>query len=406
MLATHDPISPQAQIDPYPTYARLREEAPVHRSDEHGFWVLTRYDDVHRALRDHATFSSTLPGAPKALSMNAADPPEHTRLRSLVSRAFTPRMVEGLEPRVQSLVDQMLAEAGAGGALDVVQDLAYPLPMTILADLLGVPADMRDAFKFWTDDLGVSAGGEPTATHGRSMREFREYFAGVIEQRRVEPTTDLLGVLTRTADEEGDRLTHDEVLAFCLMMLAAGHETTTSIVGFAAHALLADRALYERVREDPSRIPALIEEAMRFYGPVQAVFRNTTADVEVRGRPIATGDRVMLVIASANRDVDHFGEDADRFDVDRTTLDHLALGTGIHHCIGAPLGKLQARVALATMLRTLPDLHLEGDAGYPRTVIRRPSAAAMQEATSGRPTRVISFVMRGYDRLPVRFSRS
>ena len=369
-----DPFLPEFNANPYPFYHRLREADPVHESPL-GFWVLTRYDDCVMALRDQrfgragfegfldqvyggATEQDRLPR-----SMLFRDPPDHTRLRALVNRAFTPRVVDGLRPRIQAIVDDLLDRVERTKAMDVISDLAYPLPVLVISEMLGVPAGDNDTIKQWSADIARSldAIGLPAdagiVERGRAgRRALGEYFRGLIPERRKNPRNDLLSLLL-AAEEQGDKLTEGELLATCVLLYIAGHETTVNLIGNGLLALLRHPAELERLRKDPSLIQSAVEELLRYDGPVQRTARTTNTEMEIGGKKIDKGVMVVPLIGAANRDPAHF-PDPDRLDVARPDNRHIAFGFGIHFCLGAPLARLEAQIALGTLARRMPGLAL------------------------------------------------
>ena len=367
-------LDPDFLADPYPAYHRLRAEDPIHRHPL-GFYVLTRYDDVAGFLRD-ARFGKSgyqaliegrfgvTPGGPRlGLSMLFRDPPDHTRLRGLVSRAFTPRVVETLRPHVQAIVDRLLAGAAGAGRMDVIADLAYPLPVTVISELLGVPVSDDDTVKGWSqavaralDAIVLPAGADVIERGRRATGEMADYFRRLIAERRRRPGSDLLSGLVE-AEEAGDRLTEDELLATCILLYVAGHETTVNLVGNGLLALLRHPVEWRRLRDEPERLPGAVEELLRYDGPVQRVGRIAAADLELGGVRIPAGALVVGLLGAANRDPTQF-EEPDRLDVTRGESRHLAFGSGIHYCLGAPLARLEAQVAFGTLLRRFPSIAL------------------------------------------------
>jgi cytochrome P450 len=373
-------IRPDVLADPYPLYHRLRAEDPVHLDDPPGIWVLTRYADIAAVLRDPRFSSSRRAlqadgagpppsgaGGPVArvfgLTMLFSDPPDHTRLRGLVNKAFTPRVVESLRPRIQRLVDELLDRVQEAGRMDVIADLAWPLPVTVIAELLGLPPEDRDKFKAWSTDLVSLTAAEPGETIGeraqRSLFELAVYLNAVVAQRRAAPREDLISLLI-AAEEKGDVLSTEELLANLVLLLLAGHETTTNLIGNGLLALLRHPDQLQRLRDDPALIPTAVEELLRFDSPVQGTRRITTAAVEIGGRRIPAGRPVVVLLGAANRDPAQF-PDPDRLDLGRRDNRHLSFGQGIHYCLGAPLARLEGQIAFSTVLRRLPRLELATD---------------------------------------------
>ncbi len=369
-----DPFLPEFNANPYPFYHRLRAEDPVHLSPL-GFWVFTRYDDCVMVLRDQRfgragfegfleqVYGSAVEGDRMPRSMLFRDPPDHTRLRSLVNRAFTPRVVESLRPRIQQIVAELLDRVQDARGMEVIADLAYPLPVTVISEMLGVPEGDRDSIKQWSADIARSldAIGLPSDTeivrHGRTARRaLGEYFGSLIPERRKHPRADLLSLLI-AAEEQGDKLSEGELLATCILLYIAGHETTVNLIGNGLLALLRHPAELQRLRDGPGLIPSAVEELLRYDGPVQRTSRFAHADVEIGDRKIAKGAMVVTLIGAANRDPAQF-PDPDRLDVTRPDNRHIAFGFGIHFCLGAPLARLEGQIALGALLQRAPKLAL------------------------------------------------
>ena len=357
-MTSYNPFVPEVKENPYPAYEWLRREHPVYYNEELDFWALSRYADVEAAARRPEIFSSAQglgPDRQEGASMITKDPPEHTRLRKLVSKAFTPRMVSQLEPRIRTITDELLDAVIDKGAFDLVQDLAYPLPVIVIAEMLGVDPERRDDFKRWSDDvIHIVAAGQNEARMAQYMESweaFKAYFVEMIEVRRRAPRDDLVSALVQ-AQEERDALTLSELLNACLLLLVAGNETTTNLIGNGALALFTHLEEGLKVRQQPEFIPGMIEEVLRYDSPIQGTFRTTTQAVDVRDVTIPADSKVLLLWASANRDPEVF-PDPDRFDIERPIDRHLAFGIGIHFCLGAPLARLEARIATETILHRM-----------------------------------------------------
>jgi cytochrome P450 len=368
-----DPFPPEYRADPYPLYDWVRENDPVHRAPD-GNWVLVRYADAHTVLRDPRFSNNPAWLGPEVVEqmgsspvrrvgsrlMMFLDPPDHTRLRSLVSQAFTPKVVESLRPRIQALVDELLDAVVDRGEIDVLTDLAYPLPTIVICELLGVPLADRELFKDWSADASRLLDGylEPeTQTQGlAAAMHLAAYFTDLIEKRRADPGPDLLTALI-SAEEGGQRLTHEELLTTATLLLLAGFETTMNLVGNGMLVLLQHPTELARLREDPALDRPAVEELLRFEGPVHITARIATTDVEVGGQLIGKGEQAAVVLAAANRDPVQF-PDPNRVDVGRADNRHLAFAAGPHYCLGAALARIEARAAIGTLVRRFPDLEL------------------------------------------------
>jgi cytochrome P450 len=415
MAIAFDPFLPAD--DPYPIYRRLRDVAPVHFSPERGIFSVTRYDDVMHVLKMPEVFSSramftmlmaggrerppfTWPAIKfiakmawktrlnpfefaTARTLIAEDGERHASLRAIVNRGFTPRRIASWEPRAREIVDAAMAPLRRGEPFDVVGDLAIPLPVTIIAEMLGIPIERRADFKHWSDlIIDVATGpGRENAFHPRFRDAFIEmmnFMVGIARERRAAPQDDLISLIV--AQQEGDvALTDREVVNFVMLLLAAGNETTTNLIGNLTHALLCHPEVSERAAQDASLVPALVEEGLRYDSPVQVVFRNVLADTEIRGTRIPAGAKVAVYLGSANRDERRFA-DPDRFDLDREPQAFPAFGFGKHFCLGASLARLEARVAFEALAPWLPRLR----------------------SAETRIARIDSFLVRGPKRLALR----
>jgi cytochrome P450 len=360
--------------DPVPAFRRLRESAPIRHNRWQGSWVLTRYEDVAAVLRDprFTTDRTTLapfrfmrwasrrhPDFVSLLDRNLLmlDGEEHRSVRSLVSKAFTPRRVEALRPRVEAIVDELLDAAARRGEMELVRDLAHPLPVVVIAELLGVPLEDRERFRVWSSEvveiLDLMSGREGLRPAWRGAEGLAGYFRGLLAERRRAPKDDLLSAIL-AAEEDGRALGEADVLALCALLLAAGHETTTNLIGNAVLALLRHPGERKRLQEDPSLMPSAVEEFLRFDSPVQVTDRVITEDLDFRGHAFRRGQLAICMLGAANHDPARF-PDPDRLDVARGDRGHLAFGLGPHVCIGAPLARLEAEVALAGLLRRFPN---------------------------------------------------
>jgi cytochrome P450 len=376
-----DLADPRWSTDPHAIFGPLRERAPVHRTAE-GFWVVTRHADAMAVLRDRRVSSDATTADPDAVDavfratpdegadafadlrpFLFRDPPDHTRLRGLVAKAFTPRVVESLRERTAAIVDELLDAAAAGpGPVDLVEAFAYPLPVRVICDLLGVPVEDQDRFKAWSHALARGLDPEILLTdEARSERDlagaqFAQYFFELLAGRRRSPGEDLLSRLV-AAEDGGATLNEMELLSTCILLLVAGHETTVNLIAGGALALLRHPDQAERFRSDPGVVRTGVEEMLRFVSPVQLTGRTVLEDLPLEGATLPAGHFVMVLLASGNRDPAAF-DDPGRFDVGRTPNNHLGFGFGIHHCLGAPLARMETQVALTTLVRRFPSLAL------------------------------------------------
>jgi cytochrome P450 len=398
-----DLFDPAFKANPYLTYARLRSDAPIYRvtlPTGQGMWLVTRYEDVSAILKDERFVKDVrnamtpeqlaqmppIPEVMKPLTRNMldTDPPDHERLRALVSKAFTPRLIERMRPRVQEIADALLDAVQDRGEMDLIDDYAFPLPITVIAELLGVPVEDRNKFREWSD---AAVSGDATQEYVEKillphMQAFTGYLCAMFEEKRENPEDDLISALVR-AEEAGDKLSEDELLAMVFLLLVAGHETTVNLIGNGMLALLLHPDQLQMLREDPSLVKSAIEELLRYDGPVEtSTERFAREDIRIGGTVIPRGEMVTVVLASADHDPERFPE-PDALDITRADNKHLAFGKGIHFCLGAPLARMEGQIAISTLLRRMPNLRLKASPG----------------SLTWRP----GLVLRGLKRLPVEF---
>ena len=370
--------SPEFRVDPYTVFAQMREHDPVFSQPgidgETMIWFVTRHDDVAAVLLDDERFvrdprlaltedelaGHELPAPLQAIDnhMLNRDGEDHRRLRRLVTKAFTPKVVEQLRPRIQAIADELLDAVETRGSMDLSAEYAFPLPITVIAELLGVPTADQRRFEEWSNAIITPAiEAEALERFFGQMGEFVAYLTDLFAARRADPQDDLVSALLAARDES-DALTEEEVFGTVVLLIVAGHETTVSLIGNAVVNLLSHQDQLELVRADPSLIPAAIEEVLRYEGPVERTLNRWAAtDVELRGQTIRRGEVVIAILGSADRDSERF-PDPDRLDVQREDTRHLAFGRGSHYCLGAPLARLEAEIALETLFRRLPNLRL------------------------------------------------
>ncbi len=360
-----DFFSDAMRRDPYPVYERMRSTAPVFRiPPPFDAWLIFDYEGVKWALNDHDTFSSRVPAPPNWFIF--FDPPRHSKLRALISRAFTPRVVTNLEPRIRDFSSDFLDRVIERGQMDLATDYAIPLPMTVIAHMIGIPPVDWARFIRWSDMIlklshTRSDSAEATAALGEytsATAEMSDYLTDMIAQRRERPLDDLLTRLV-AAEVDGERLTHDEILGFFQLLIVGGQETTTNLITNAILCLIEHPDQLARLRTEPDLLPSAIEEVLRYRSPLQWMMRTPRREVELHGQVIPAGRLVLAMIGSANRDPRQF-PDADRFDITRAPNPHIAFGHGIHSCLGAPLARLEGRIALADLLGRLGNIELAG----------------------------------------------
>ncbi len=396
MTAAYDLLSPEHFAAPYRTFALMRENDPLYWHEQMGMWFATRYQDVHAVSRDRRFSSARVdafmpPGKDEKAQavrrfftdwMLFSDPPEHTRLRKLVSRAFVPRSIAMLEPFIHSVVDEALDRVEGRDQIDIIGDFGFPVPSRVIAHMLGVAPDRVHDFEQWSHDILrvpslVGDQDENLTITYLAMRDLEAYFSELIAQRRAEPAEDLLGLMVQ-ANEDGTMLSDQELMASCALLLIAGHETTTNLIGNATLALLRNPDELARLRAQPDLAASAVEEFLRYDGTVAGIARQAKEDVQLSGGVVPAGAVVMAVLPSANRDPATF-TDPDRLDVGRGDTRHLGFGGGLHACVGAALARMEARIAMTSFL-----------AAYPR-----------MELAVSEPSRIVSWAVRGVTSLPV-----
>ena len=376
-MADDDILSPERVADPYPYFAKLRQEDPVHWNEQYRAWFVHRFPDVWDGLRNPALSSDRVqPVFERKLSpeqqderrptfeilehwMVFNDPPDHTRLRRLVNQAFTPRQINALRPRIDQVVAELLDDIGPRGQVDLIRDFAYPIPAVIIAEMMGVPAADRDLFKEWSDAIMILVFGgarvqDRRERAQRSLLELAEYLHGLIRRFRQDPEDNLITSLVQ-AKEQDDALSEDEIVSTCTLLLFGGHETTTNLIGNGTRTLLQHPDQLQRLRDDPKLLTTAIEELLRFDGPSKMQVRLVSEDTELGGKTLRAGDELYFVQAAANRDPDEFA-DPDAVDIGRSPNRHIGFGFGLHHCLGAPLARLEGSIAIDALIRHLPDL--------------------------------------------------
>ena len=382
-----NPIDPEFRKNPYPTYKRLLEELPVHFTP-FGVWAFVRYEDVRAILRDNKRFSSddrkspmygatqTMVSLPEGTDLSEEDrpflfmdQPDHTRLRRLVNQAFSAKAVESLRPRVQEIVNELLDAAEAKGEMDAIGEFAYPLPVAVICEMLGVPKEDQPIFSTWSEvlarslDPDIALPPEELKAREQAIKESRDYFRELVAVRRKNLGGDILSALI-TAEDEGDKLSERELLSTCTLLLIAGHETTVNLIGNGILQLLRHPDQLAKFQADPDLAPSVVEEVLRFDPPVQLDGRICIERTEIGGVTVEPGQFVMTPLGAANRDPAQF-PDPERFDITRGDDRHLAFGYGIHFCLGAPLARIEGQIALRTLIERCPKLRLlEEDVRY------------------------------------------
>lgn len=380
MVSLINLLNPENLANPYPLYEQLRSEDPILWDEFLGRWVLTGYADVLGGLRDPrmsaervGVLRSQLPeDVIKELQpmervfeswILFLDPPDHTRLRGLVNKAFTPRRVEAMRPHIQQIVDGLLDQVQNTGRMDVIHDLAFPLPSTVIAEMLGVPPEDRDQFRRWSSDIvgisGLIIDPDRAVRAQKSVLALMDYFREIVAQRRASPRDDLISAMI-AADDQGKFLSEKELLATCILLLEAGHETTTNLIGNGLLALLRNPDQLRTLRENPSIVGSAVEELLRYDSPVQLTARIASEDLEIGDKRVSAGDMVVLLLGASNRDPAQF-LNPNILDLYRRDNRHLSFGQGIHYCLGAPLARIEGQIAFNTVLRRCPGLELTGE---------------------------------------------
>lgn len=388
-----DMLTPERVADPYPFFAELRATSPIHWSDRYRAWFISGYDDVYAALRDprfssdrvKPVFDTKLTAEQRAERkptfdilqnwMVFNDPPNHTRLRGLVNRAFTPRAVEQLRPRVHEVVDEQLAAIRDRGTVDLIRDFAFPIPAVVIAEMMGVPASERDMFKDWSDSImalvfGAAGDADRRQKAQQSLLELAQYLSDLVVHFRANPAENLISDLIG-AQEADDRLSDDEIVSTCTLVLFGGHETTTNLIGNGTRSLLHFPDQADRLRADPDLLQSAVEELLRFDGPSKMEVRMAISDIDIGGKTIAEGDQVYFIQAAANRDPRAFDQ-PDSLDLGRTPNRHCGFGFGIHYCLGAPIARLEGSIAINALVNGLPGLRIgpEPEVWHPTLISR------------------------------------
>jgi cytochrome P450 len=380
--AAFNPFDPAFRVDPYPTYRRMHEELPE-GTGPFGLKMLVKYADCASLLRHPMAGNDQrkMPDWPEIARQAgldpdeemkqsrpflSLDPPDHTRLRGIVNKAFTPRVVENLRPRIQAIVNGLLDAAEKRGSMDIIEDVAYPLPVNVICEMMGVPPEDNVTFRAWSAEVARSLDPEdvipPDVRAKREIifQQFRDYFVRLIENKRANPGDDLLTALIQVEDA-GDRLTHDELVSTCILLLIAGHETTVNLVGNGMLALLRHPDQRQLLRDNPSLIKTAVEELLRFDPPVQFTSRIALEEMTLEGGThLDQWQQAVILLAAANRDPDQF-PDPDRLDITREDNRHLAFGYGIHFCLGAPLARVEGQIAIGEMVRRFPNMRMTVD---------------------------------------------
>jgi len=380
MEHTEDLTGPTVIDRPYEYFGHLRETEPVYKNETWGGWIVTRYEDVRKCLQDDEHLSVEVEAnrlrdssldIPRTKEMFPKwiiylDPPEHTKLRQIIGEAFNPEMVANQQEEVEEVTESLIKamEQRAPGETDFIEDFAHPLPVRVICKIMGFPLEDGDELGEWSKDIGLTLFHyyDSDQRHQRTeeaVREFTDYLRAIVRERRENPQDDLISYLNQ-AEADGEMLTEDEVVATAVLLLFAGHETTTKLLANGVLELVRHPDQLELLRENPSLASKAVEEILRYHGTSKSLTRGVVEDFELRGKQIETGERVLLSQAAANRDPRKF-DDPDTFDITRGSMEHLGFGHGTHHCLGAPLARLEARVAFSTLVQAFPDMELATD---------------------------------------------
>lgn len=376
-------LDPAILEDPYPVYARWQEQTPIWRDEETGAWVLTRHDDIRSVLKNSAGYSSIAMGQQGGgfpLPLLTDDPPRHTQLRGLVDRAFTVRMLKAIEATVNTLAQQMVGDLPQGEGVDIAQALTIPLPVAVISQMMGIPAERAEDFKRWSDALTGTLTGASIEDQEKDIFEMAAYFQSLIPERRSRPGGDLVSAVVN-AEIDGARLSDEDIVGFNILLLIAGNETTTNLLGNYLNVLVDRPDLYAQLTADPTLIDAGIEETLRFDAPVQFLMRQALKPMHYHGQDVAVGDNVHVIMAAANRDPRNY-DAPHEFRLDRKRNHHHTFGFGIHFCIGAPLARMEAKAAMQALVARFGSV----------------------ERASGKNERVPSHLLRGFHHLWLRFS--
>lgn len=398
-------VSSAFKVNPYPVFSLLREKFPLYQltPNNHPTWIISRFEDAEAILKDQRfvksmhkvyTQEEMAQKFPRFLMrqeeragqafleqhMLNADPPDHTRLRSLVNLSFTPRLIEQWRERIQAITNELLdavqdpSKGEQRREMELIGEFAFPLPMIVITEMLGVPDIDRKRFRIWSNQVvDASGNSQAFATLHESLADFQAYLSELIKHKREQNADDLLGKLIRT-EAEGDKLTEDELISMVFLLLVAGHETTTNLIGNGVLALLQHPDQLEKLKQNPELIKSAVEEFLRYQGPLQVpTVRWASEDIEFGGQQIHRGDQVIILLSSANRDERAF-EHADQLDITRKENHHLAFGKGIHYCLGAPLARLEGQIAISTLLKRMPNLRLAVDV---QDLVWRPGVSLM-----------------------------